>query len=806
MEVFTEKEIKKEQLNLCYHCRQACEPIYYVVNDKVFCCEGCKLVFEILQENGLERYYELEKSPGINLKNKIQKDTYEFLDNPEILKKIINFESSDKYKVTLEIPSIHCASCVWLLENLYRLEPAILKADVNFLKKNAVFWVDKNKLSLRLLVERLSQLGYAPRFNLDMLQEVNKSENTNRKFLYQLGIAGFAFGNIMLLSFPEYFHLDIVIDASFRRFFGYLNFLLALPVVFFSSSGFFSSAIRGLRHGVVNIDVPLAIGIMVMFLRSSAEILMGTGAGFMDALAGLVFFLLAGRWFQNKSFDLLSFNRRFESYFPISVRKISDGKETPSTLKNLKPGDIVVLRNQELIPADGIVWEGEANIDYSFVTGESFPVSKKTGEEVFAGGRQIGSILKIILTKPVSQSYLTSLWNNPVFNKERSNFLSTRTNTVSKYFTIIILLIAGMGALFWLMVDPSKSWNVFTSVLIITCPCALALTIPFTFGNSLRIFGKNQFYLRNSDVIENLSKIDTVVFDKTGTLTTTKIHNIQYVGEDLNEEVLKILKSAVLSSTHPLSRALAEFLKADVSNEFVQVKEIPGKGINAGDLMLGSAEFVNYKEIKDNYREGSRVYVKWRQKLLGYFIIENAYRAGLGEWIRDLKSMDLNIIVLSGDSEWEKEKLSQLLGADIPLFFDKKPQDKMEFIKKIQYSGSRVLMIGDGLNDAGALKQADLGIAVTEEDSNFFPASDAMLKVGSFSKIGSLIRQAKDSMKTVKLSFFISFMYNITGLSFALRGDLQPVVAAVLMPLSSVSVIAFTVFTSTYFARKNKLI
>jgi Cu+-exporting ATPase len=802
--------LSETEIVACYHCGQPCRTGELRRRDHDFCCEGCAVVYELLADNGMESYYELEKNPGISLRKPGGDSDYAFLDVPEIREKILDSEDVNNWRVTLEIPAIHCASCVWLLENMHRLEPGILMAQVNFQRKEVSYLADASRLTLRQLVERLHALGYTPRLSLDATEKRKTlTSQEDRAFLYRLAVAGFCFGNIMLLSFPEYLDLDIVREASFRRFFGWINLALAFPVFFYSASAFFRPAWTALRHGVVNIDVPLAVGIIVMFVRSAAEIITGSGAGFMDALAGLVFLLLVGRWFQNKSFEALSFERRFKSYFPLSARRVMEEGVELVSLDALRPEDVVVLKNEELIPADGEVLEGRSLIDYSFVTGESFPVLKNPGDKVYAGGRNTGGLLKIKLLKSVSQSYLTSLWNSPVFQKEKSPFLSSRTNVVSKYFTIAQLLIAGGGASVWLTLDPSKALHVFTSVLIITCPCALALTVPFTLGNSLRLLGRRKFYLKNADVIETLAKVDTVVLDKTGTLTLPDQKNVVYTGEVLPSRVLALIARATSVSTHPLSVALHQHLgRQGVEDCVEEVQEIPGKGLVCGALRLGSAAFLGIQEqASDGFglAGGAVVYVEWEGKVLGRFEILNAFREEVSLLSREIKKLGMKTVVLSGDHDRERPVLERLLGNDVRLIFEQKPEDKLNYIRTLQQEGHTVLMVGDGLNDAGALRQADVGVALTEENGTFFPASDAMLRASALGHLPAFIRQARNSMLTVKWSFLISLFYNSIGLYYALSGSLQPVVAAVLMPISSVTVIAFTVGISSWYGWRNGL-
>ncbi|MFN7013509.1 MAG: heavy metal translocating P-type ATPase, partial [Bacteroidia bacterium] len=511
------KEIKQQII--CYHCGNEAYESAICFDDKMFCCEGCKTVYEILNQNNLCDYYDLNNNPGITAKNPEALKKFAVLDDAKVRQKIIQFADDKQSKVTFYIPYIHCSSCVWLLEVLYKLNPGIISSQVNFLRKEVSITFKENEISLRQLAELLTNIGYEPKLSFDDIQNEKKKTGINKNY-YKLGVAFFAFGNIMLLSFPEYLGIDELAESEYRKFFGYLNFVLALPVMFYSASGFFNSAYQGIRQGVLNMDFPIVLGIVAMFARSSYEIFSGTGAGYMDTLASLVFLMLVGRMFQNKSYERISFERDYKSYFPVSATILDKNEEKTIPLSDLKVGQRLIIRNGELIPADAILFKGEAHIDYSFVTGESIPVEVVLGEIVYAGGRQQGGVIEVEVIKEVSQSYLTQLWNDKAFEKNTKNDIGSLASKVSKGFTLVVLAVSFIAAAYWIWYGNSfKALNAFTAVLIITCPCALALSSPFTLGNAMRILGRNKMYVKNAETIEKVAKITTIVFDKTGTLT-----------------------------------------------------------------------------------------------------------------------------------------------------------------------------------------------------------------------------------------------------------------------------------------------
>jgi len=502
----------------CIHCGEDCGKHPVMWENRSFCCHGCKTVYQILNEKELKQYYEFEKMPGIKVETEDVGDKYTYLDLEEIKNKLLDFSDGGINKISLFVPAIHCASCIWLLENLNTLNEGILHSSVNFPKKEVSITYREQNISLRQLVELLSSIHYIPEITLDKLDE--KSANkTNKELLLKIGITGFVLMNVMMYNFPEYLPGGELLEQNFKTFFGWLSLILSIPVVVYCSSDYFLSAIKSIKHKIISIDLPIALGIITLFLQSAYDIISGTGIGYLDSLTGLVFFLLIGKWYQGKTYQALSFERDYKSYFPVAVTKVSDGKEEIIPLSNLQEGDQIIVRNQELIPADSKIIKGNGNIDYSFVTGESLPVHKNESDTVYAGGRQVGSSVILEIVKNVEQSYLTQLWNDEKSGEKYDSSLKVLVDNVSQYFTIIILTIAIVAGIYWMFYDKAIAIFAFTSVLIVACPCALALTVPFTFGSTMRHFGRMGFYLKKTDVIEQLYKTTSIVFDKTGTIT-----------------------------------------------------------------------------------------------------------------------------------------------------------------------------------------------------------------------------------------------------------------------------------------------
>ena len=408
-------ELVSTEVLTCYHCGDPCKDMEISFAEKTFCCEGCKLVYQILQDKGLCTYYELASKPGLSLKGKKFGTRYAYLDNEAVIRPLFDYHSESICKVTLRIPGIHCSSCIWLLENLYQLLDGVRASRVNFFKKTLYINFNPTIVSLRTIVELLATVGYAPDITLDDQDKKTKNKSSNEIFI-RLGVVGFCTGNVMLLSFPEYFGLKETVDALYRTAFIWLNVLLSLPVFFYGGAAYFLPAYQALKKRVINIDVPVSIGIITLFIRSLYETLSGISPGYWDSLSGLIFFLLIGKWLQNKTYENLAFDRNYKSYFPLAASLLEEGREVSVPVNGLKRGDRIAIRNQELIPADSILNSPKAWIDYSFVTGESEPEEKVAGDYIYSGGRQVGTKIELVVQKPVSQSYLTQLWNNEGFH------------------------------------------------------------------------------------------------------------------------------------------------------------------------------------------------------------------------------------------------------------------------------------------------------------------------------------------------------------------------------------------------------
>jgi Cu+-exporting ATPase len=764
----------------CFHCGDVLPSPSIQLDQKEFCCQGCANVYSILNSNSLKDFYQFEKTPGVKPNNR-RSDKFQFLDIPEIRSRYIQFEDEKIARVKLSLPSIHCSSCIYLLENLSKINDKVLTSQVHFAKKEATIVFDRNSISLSEIANLLQFIGYEPDFG-----RKTEVKGVQKSFLLKIGLAGFAFGSIMLWSAPDYFGITLD-NVSFRNFTAYLSFIVSLPVFLYSANEYYVSAYKAIRSRSINLDVPITLGILALYAQSTFQIFTQQGPGYMDSFAGFIFFLLIGKWFQNRTYQSLSFDRDYSSYFPIAIHRLSDNGREIIPIEQLKEGDRIQVRNEEIIPCDSILISDEAQLDFSFVTGESALVTKKKGDLIYAGGKLIGKSIQLAVKSETNRSHLTQLWNETKDKKE-SNTLERYQDRISRYFLVILIIVAVVSGIIWVFIDPSKIMTVIVSILIVACPCALALLSPFTLGNTMSVLGKNGLYLKNTTVVEALSEITTVIFDKTGTLTDPMSNQVHFSDENMTDELWHVLSELSSHSTHPLSKLIHQQLRVKPQEiQLTHFIEHKGKGIqatyNEKSYQLGSSSFVGSSASTEN---GTVLFAQ-DGKVMQEIQIKSAFRPSIPAVIAQLT--DKRIFVLSGDDEKDLPELIALGFHADQCFFKQEPKDKAAFIAHRQKLGEKVLMLGDGLNDVGALGTANVGIALSEDMFRFTPSSDAILDVKHIHLLARFFHVSKYAKVVLKVCLGFSITYNLIGLSFAISASLAPIVAAILMPLSSITVV-----------------
>ncbi len=740
---------QEQERESCVHCGDRCATGAVIADGRHFCCLGCKAVFGLLTDSGLGQFYELAPAPGARVKEATQAGRWTFLDDPSVQSKLLDFADESWARVTLHLPAMHCVACVWLLENLFRLRAGVGESRVNFARREVAITFERALVKLSDIASLLASLGYEPELTYGKMDqgEGSKAPRWRRRRWLQIGIAGFAFGNVMLLALPGYLGLDSLSGPWFRKLSGWLGLGLALPSLLYSAADYWSTAWASLQRRTMTLDVPIALGLAAIYGQSVYEVMAGR-EGYADSLTGLIFFLLCGRLFQLKTFDRLTFDRDYKGFFPLAVaRKTEEGQETVA-ISELRVGDRLVIRHGELVPADARLISGDARVDYSFVTGESEPVTRREGDLLYAGGRQAGGAIEVETIKPVSASYLASLWESEAFRKPREDERDSLTNRYSRRFTFAVIGVALSAAVFWMMVEAGVAVKAFASVLIVACPCALALAAPITLGSAQRLLATLGVFLRNASVVERMAEVDTIVLDKTGTVTTGANGCVTWLGAPLTEAERRWICSTTRPSTHPLAVRIGNGLNSESFIEPVRdFQEMTGFGIEgevaARRIMMGSAGWLSSRGVPapsapSTVAQGSAVHVAIGGRHRGCFLVESPLRPELESLAARLRGA-FQLVLLSGDNARELERFRALLGEGARLEFNKSPIDKLNAIRELQAAGRKVMMVGDGLNDAGALRQAEVGVAVVEKVGTFTPASDVILDAAQLQRLAEVL-------------------------------------------------------------------
>ncbi len=811
----------------CSHCGQECHATGTKTAGKTFCCAGCRQVYHLIHQCELGDYYKLHEGSAHKSQLPGQKE-FEYLRDPEIRRRFIDFENNIHYRASLHIPNIHCTACVYLLERLQRFIPEIMEARVDYLRKELQVKVSKPGADLPELARLLVQIGYPPEWQTDT-KHSSKNSGNREQIIRKMAVAGFSFGNIMLLSLPDYLSdhgiAEPLLNASTKG----LSVLLSLPVVVFSASDYFTTAYEAFKKRIIKLDIPIALGVAVLFLRSAYEIVSGIGSGYLDSLSALVFFLLLGRLFQEKSFHHLRFDRDHHSFFPLAVLKINasgsnhpainEGNEhfeTEVGIHHLKAGDQIRIRHREVVPADSLLIDPSGLIDYSFVTGESEPVACFKGDVIYAGGRIAGTSLTMEVMKPAAEAYLMRLWNQNTTGSEesKSEAFQGTADIIAQYFTpsVIILALVGFGA--WLPYSTETAFQVLSAVLIIACPCALALSAPLSLGNGLRLLAENDFFVRNTAAVDRLARIRCLVFDKTGTLSQQDLGPMNEENIRWNHEQQTLVQAVCRNSTHPLSKMLANSLPYNPKHKIQLYDEQEGKGINAivdgqriqiGRCFEEQLQACTQDEFNNNRAStapGNQVMVRINGRELGFIHFKPIWRNGIENSLHQLGA-DYEMHLLSGDNPRDGEQIGGWFPPGSSLHFQQSPIDKKQYIEDLKrHRVGGVAMIGDGLNDAGALQSADIGIAVSEKSGQFSPACDVILAGRALTQLPKILAFIRALPRVLYINLIFSLAYNIFGLSFALSGKLTPLLSAVFMPLSSLTVLISSVFLTRHLAHK----
>ena len=797
----------------CYHCGLDLQPesTYTAIigqTEKAFCCLGCQSVCQAIHDGGLASFY--QKTPDAQTltppSTNFEHDSVSFYDLPEVQADCVATEKGISH-IDLLVDSIHCAACVWLIEKSLGKLVGVESVQVNFTTKRLKVSWQSQKIKLSVIFKQLQSIGYqAIPFDSDIAEQ--QEVKAHRNLLYRMTFAGFAMMNMLWVSIALYSGAD---QGEFKNWFYWISFIIATPTLLYSGYPFLKQAIRGLSQGRLTMDLPISIGATVTYVYSSYVLLSASSQGhiYFDTVVNFLFVILLGRYIEAASRKkALSDTHRMMTLQPKLATVIRDGNNEITSIKQVKVGDCVLIKPGEKVPVDGKIILGESAIDESMLTGESVPIAKLTGDKVIAGSINTEGALTVEVEQVLTQTALAKMLALMTQAQQDKAPIQALTDKIVPWFVLITLSLAVITFLFWYQTDFEKALLAATSVLIITCPCALGLATPMSVAVATGVAARVGIILKKGAALEQLAKVDQMVFDKTGTLTEGRLEivSIHTGGVITDEELLQISASIEAYSEHPIGKAIVaaarkgEMTLLPASN----FKVYPGRGVSADidqrRYLMGTEAYLREQSI-DLAQKWLEIVLKCeRQGISVIFIVEDNQVSGMMGFsdrlrvdavatINTLQKNGLGIEILSGDRARVVEAIAANLG-QIKYQADMLPQQKVRAINDRQQQGAIIAMIGDGVNDAAALIQADVGIALASGTGMTVEGADIVLTQNKLTTLLTAKKIADKTMSVIKQNMVISLIYNMIMVPLAMMALINPLVAAITMPISSLLVIA----------------
>lgn len=812
----------------CFHCQNPIPKNVNVSNQiqgesRYFCCTGCLTVSEIISQMGKEYFYDLRGSSNLEPIVPFKGEDAENLDSELTYNEFVTGKDSSNYEVYVNITNIHCSACVWLNEKVLSERQGIKEARINFSTGRARIIWDDTQIKLSEIFQIIQNIGYIPKLYAPWKKE-KANNNFANDLLVRMVVAAFSFGSIMAFTVSLYAGYFSGIDNGFKRLFHFYSWLLATPVYIYSGVPFFKGAYYGLKNKTLNMDFLLVLGISLAYFYSVYVTLTDIGEVYFDSVCMIYFFVLVGKYLEAVSRNIA--NRKINSLLsklPELCTVIENGLEKKVSSGQVKKDDLILVKAGERLSVDGILESDFAYIDESFLTGESKPVSKKKGDKILSGSLSISSgiYLKVLNTSQNSTlTLLQRMIENALLEKP---LIQRKTDLIATKFIGVVLITAISTFLGWMFFSGNFEFSLISaiSVLIVACPCALGLAIPSTLVINNIINSEKGIVLKNLDIIEPLSKLDTLIFDKTGTLTEG---NLKIIEESINQSTFtkNLVYTLEKKSSHPIAKSIVtSFDESDdysnLESEFqvLKINEIQGYGIfgiishknQEYRVNIGNLDFIlknsnQSDQIFENSnrnltKEGIYLHISINQNYMGYLLLNDTPRIGVKEEIQKLKLIIQDIQLLSGDNSKNVERISKEL--NITKFKGNlKPNEKIDLLDQLQRENKIVAMVGDGINDAGILAKSNVGISLELASDISIDKSDIILMKNDLKGVRLAIEYAKLTSRTIKQNIGISFLYNSIMLPLAAFGFMQPVYCALFMTLSSLTVVANSFLLKLY--------
>ena len=787
---------------LCFHCNEPVlcgDEFQTLINGKpeVMCCPGCQAVSQAIIDAGLTNYYKYRTEPGKRQNALVPEELSAFsaYDLDEVQADFVHQEG-EVSEVSLTLEGISCAACAWLIEHKLQHLKGIRRVSVNTTTHRALIHYVKSELRLSDILQAIARIGYqAAPYQVD--EEEIRSKREGRRFLIRLGLAGFATMQVMMFALALYSGYFTDLEQEFRDYFRWVSLIFAAPVVFYSAAPFYFSAIRSILMGRVNMDVAVSIAICGAYVASCIATVEGSGEVYFESVTMFTFFLLLGRYFEQNALQKASVSSsNLHKLVPLTARRVIDGEVEEIPAKQLKLGDVVQVRPGETVAADGVVVTGHSSTNESMLTGEQAPIEKIPGADLFAGTINIDQPLELKVTALGQDQLVARIIRLQESASHAKPKIAETATRLSGIFSTVILAIAALTYLVWYFYQPEDAFWVTLSVLVATCPCALALATPTAVTCATAQLTKLGIIVRKSSVFEVLPRLTQVVFDKTGTLTLgeLQIDGIIAAHHVDKADALNTIAQLEQGSLHPIARAFAPYLGQSLPFENIrhQVAQGVSGQLHGNEYKVGhfnyACEGAALPEWHVKNDDAQEVWLSVNHQPLICVQLKDAVRDDSQKTISALKTLGIKVSIASGDNSSQVHKLAKQLGVE-DVHAGMLPKDKLDYVQSLQCQ-QKVAMFGDGINDAPVLAGADLSVAMGSGTAIAKNSADTILLGDHLYRFVQALNIAKRTHNIIYQNLYWALGYNLLILPLAVTGHVYPYIAALGMSASSLIVVS----------------
>lgn len=784
----------------CFHCNEPVltgDQFTTIINGQAqpMCCPGCQAVSQAIMDAGLSSYYQFRSEPGNRQTALVpeQLSQYSAYDLPEVQQDFVHKQGAID-STSLSIDGITCAACAWLIEHKLKPVAGVTNVLVNSTTQRALVSWDSERIQLSEILQIISKIGYqAAPYQVDEQEKQSKADS--RKFLLRLGLAGFATMQVMMFALALYTGYFTDLDVQFRDYFRWVSLIFAAPVVLYSAQPFYFSALRSVLSGKLNMDVSVSIAILGAYIASCIATMQGNGEVYFESVSMFTFFLLLGRYFEQAARQKASVSSsNLHKLVPLTAHLCHEGEITEIAAKQLTIGDIILVKPGEVIAADAEVVTGQSSVNEAMLTGEQMPISKRVLDKVYAGTINIEQPIEVRVTALGQDQLVAEIIRLQELASNNKPTIALIADRLARYFSGTVLSIAAITYVVWSFVSPEDAFWITLSVLVATCPCALALATPTAVTCATAIFTKLGVIPRKPGIFEKLTKINHVVFDKTGTLTCGQlsIGDVQTFAGYSSAQVLSIAAAIEQGSLHPIALAFSPFY--DNQHQVDTVEHHIGLGIQASmnqqQVSIGTAQFVSPDMLPISVKatQSQWIYLSIDNELIAKIEMLDKLRVDSIATVNALKAANIKLSIASGDNSGHVEFLAHKIGIS-DVHSGLSPQDKLALVNRLQQDAN-VAMFGDGINDAPVLAGANLSVAMGSGSAIAKNSADLILLGDHLSRFNDAIYVAKQTQRIIHQNLLWAFAYNIIILPLAVTGHVAPYIAAIGMSVSSLIVVS----------------